>query len=318
MVFFTLTSTNRYIVHIMAVEVIIMNNDKLKIAIIGGDLRQLVVAKELAADGFETALFGFDNTAYGCGDAVRCLRLSDALNEAGVVILPVPFSQDNCRINSPLTKNEIRLEELFSCLDGKQLIFAGLCNSTLENYASEKGALLIDYMKCEELNVLNAVPTAEGAIEVALRELPKTLHSSKILITGFGRIGKLLASMLSGMGNDVTVCARSSESIAWIRALGYKYIHTDSLKKNVFKYDLVFNTVPTVMFTPPILREAKKGLLIVDLASRPGGVDGDYAEKCGVNVIWALSLPGKCSPVTAGEIIKETVCDIMKKRGVIS
>ncbi len=294
-----------------------MNNDKLKIAVIGGDLRQLVVGKRLAEDGYEVALYGFDNAAYDCGDAVRCLRMSDALNESGVLILPVPYSSDNCRINSPLTKNEIRLQEFFSHLDGKQLIFAGLVNSTLENYANEKGALLIDYMKCEELNILNAVPTAEGAIEAALRELPKTLHSSKILITGFGRIGKLLASMLCGMGNDVTVCARSSEALAWIRAMGYKYMSMDDLKKYVCKYDVVFNTVPSMIFTPPVLRECKKDLLIIDLASKPGGVDCDYAEKCGVNVIWALSLPGKCSPVTAGEIIKETICGIMKKRGVI-
>ncbi len=294
-----------------------MNNDKLKIAIVGGDLRQLVAARELAGDGYEVALFGFDNLIYDCGDAVRCLRLGDALNEAGVVILPVPFSSDNCRINSPLTKNEIRLDELFSNLDGKQLIFAGLSNSVLEEYVSKKGAVLIDYMKCEELNILNAVPTAEGAIEVALREMPKTLHSSKILITGFGRIAKLLASMLCGMGNDVTVCARSSEAIAWIRAMGYKHFPISELKSNIFRYDLVFNTVPEMIFSPPVLREAKKHLVIVDLASRPGGVDVDYAQKCDVNAIQALSLPGKCSPVTAGEIIKETVCDIMRKRGVI-
>ncbi len=301
----------------MALEVIVMNNEKLKIAVIGGDLRQLVVARELARDGFEVALYGFDNVMYDCGDAVKCLRMSDALNESGIIILPVPFSADNCRINSPLTKKEIRLEELFSQLDGKQLIFAGICNSVLESYAKDKGILLIDYMKCEELNVLNAVPTAEGAIEVALREMPKTLHSSKILITGYGRIGKLLASMLSGMGNDVTVSARSSEAISWIRAMGYKYIHIESLKQNIPDYDLIFNTVPHMLFSPPVLREAKKGTLIVDLASKPGGVDADYAEKCGVNVVWALSLPGKCSPVTAGEIIKETICDFMRKRGVI-
>ncbi len=302
----------------MTPEVIVMNNDKIKIAVIGGDLRQLVVARELARDGFEVALYGFDSTVYDCGDAVKCFRMSDALNESGIIILPVPFSTDNCRINSPLTKKEIRLEELFSQLDGKQLIFAGLCNTVLEEYAGNKGALLIDYMKCEELNVLNAVPTAEGAIEVALREMPKTLHSCKILITGYGRIGKLLASMLRGMGNDVTVSARSSEAIAWIRAMGYKYIHIDSLKHNVCDYDVIFNTVPYMLFSPSVLKEAQKGTLIVDLASKPGGVDADYAEKCGVNVVWALSLPGKCSPVTAGEIIKETIFDIMKKRGVIS
>lgn len=41
--------------------------------------------------------------------------------------------------------------------------------------------------------VANAVPTAEGAVQVAMEELPFTLHSARVLILGFGRVGKLTA-----------------------------------------------------------------------------------------------------------------------------
>ena len=58
-----------------------------------------------------------------------------------------------------------------------------------------------------------------------------------------------------------------------------------------------------------------KDTLIIDLASKPGGVDMDAARDLGVKVIWALGLPGKVAPVTAGNIIKETICNIFSESG---
>lgn len=48
--------------------------------------------------------------------------------------------------------------------------------------------------------VLNAIPTAEGAIQIAMEEMPVTIHGSKALVLGFGRVGKTLAKMLDGIG----------------------------------------------------------------------------------------------------------------------
>jgi len=45
-------------------------------------------------------------------------------------------------------------------------------------------------------------------------------------------------------------------------------------------------------------------------------VDFDAAKELGIKVIWALSLPGKVAPVTAGEIIKGTVINILQELGV--
>ena len=51
--------------------------------------------------------------------------------------------------------------------------------------------------------------------------------------------------------------------------------------------------------------------MIVDLASKPGGVDFEAARKMGIKVIWALSLPGKVAPDTAGDIIGKTIINIL-------
>ena len=48
-------------------------------------------------------------------------------------------------------------------------------------------------------------------------------------------------------------------------------------------------------------------VLLLDLASAPGGFDHDWAKQHGYHVIWALSLPGKTAPVTAGRIISDSI-----------
>lgn len=56
--------------------------------------------------------------------------------------------------------------------------------------------------------------------------------------------------------------------------------------------------------------------LIIDLASNPGGVDFDAASAMGRRVIHALSLPGKVAPITAGDMIKDTICNILEEQEV--
>ena len=163
-------------------------------------------------------------------------------------------------------------------------------------------------------DLLNAVPTCEGAIQIAMEELPITIYGANVVVTGFGKIGELLALMLKNMGANVTVCARRSAQRA--KAL----IH--SLHAAPFSYlgecmasaDIVFNTVPQQVIKREHLMGAKD-TLIIDLASKPGGVDMDGARDLGVKVIWALGLPGKVAPVTAGNIIKETICNIISESG---
>lgn len=46
------------------------------------------------------------------------------------------------------------------------------------------------------------------------------------------------------------------------------------------------------------------------------GVDFEAAARLGVRVIWALSLPGKTAPVTAGESIKNTIYNMLSELGV--
>jgi dipicolinate synthase subunit A len=149
-----------------------------------------------------------------------------------------------------------------------------------------------------------------------MEEMPITLHDSACIILGFGRIGKILAKMLNGLGANVYVEARKYEDIAWIKSYGYKPVLLKDIDSIISKADAIFNTIPSIILDESKLKLINKDCLIIDLASKPGGVDFEKAKEIGVKAIWALSLPGKVAPITAAKFIKETVFNIIGELGV--
>lgn len=176
----------------------------------------------------------------------------------------------------------------------------------------------VDYFNNEELTVLNAVPTAEGALEILLSEMPCTICGSRMLILGYGRIASRLASSLCALGADVTVAARDPVQRTWAELSGCTALPLADVPAHAAEFQVICNTIPTKVITADLLHRIQADTLILDLASKPGGVDLEEAQKCGRHVIWALSLPGKTAPVTAGEIIARTIFHLLEERGVSS
>lgn len=159
----------------------------------------------------------------------------------------------------------------------------------------------------------NALPTAEGAVQIALEELPVTLHGARALVLGYGRVGKLTAHRLAALGAQVTVAARSYEALAWAEAYGHAAQQLSDLSGYLCGYDLVVNTVPRRVLTRELLEELKEGCLVIDLASKPGGVDFQSAAELGVRCVWALSLPGKVAPVTVASALRDTIYNMLRE-----
>jgi len=160
--------------------------------------------------------------------------------------------------------------------------------------------------------VYNAVATAEGALEIAMKTFEGTINGARCLVCGFGRIGKALTSMLRALGADVYTSARKASDLAWIDLSGAKAVRTDELYK-LENFDIIFNTIPAEIFTPVMLAKIAMRAVLIDLASGKGGVDKYAAERLGITYIHALSLPGKATPKTAGEIIKNTIYHILEE-----
>lgn len=150
-----------------------------------------------------------------------------------------------------------------------------------------------------------------------MQETPYTIHSSNCLVIGYGRVGKVMAKTLSGLSAHTYVAARKYSDIAWIKANGYNPVPIKELGDSIGKFDIIFNTVPSLVLDFRLLPKINKDCLIIDLASKPGGVDFEVARDLGKKVIWALSLPGKVAPDTAGDIIKDTIVNILEELGAL-
>ena len=108
-----------------------------------------------------------------------------------------------------------------------------------------RGISFYDYAKDEALLLQNAELTAEAALALLLEQLPGSLAGSRILLCGFGRIGKLLARKLKALGADVTVSARKGAGSGKLaRILGYRRVTAGSWADAPAQYDGIVNTVP--------------------------------------------------------------------------
>jgi dipicolinate synthase subunit A len=146
----------------------------------------------------------------------------------------------------------------------------------------------IDYTDNEVFLKKNAYLTAEGAITLYYNEVKETLLNKKVLILGYGRIGKYLSKMLKSLNCDVSVYARRKEIQNEIVLDGYK----TGAFQNV-NYDVVFNTVPTT-----IINDEFKNCICIELAN-------GFVNKA--NVINGNGIPGKMFPKTASKIILEAI-----------
>ncbi len=272
--------------------------------IIGGDKRQLYCGRSMEEDGYRVAYCGFSKEE---GFPIHHDAVMTVLEQSDAVLLPLPCTRDGLTVNAPRSEQVVLLEELFDIF-GKIPVFCGM-----KKQLPFRAEMLYDYAEREEFAVENAVATAEGAIECAMHHYEGTLHHAACLVTGYGRIGRILSSMLRGLGSDVTVSARSLKDQAAIRSCGMKAISSEQLTGH---YDLIFNTVPSLILHAQALAKIAADALVIDLASAPGGVDFEAAERLSIPTVHALSLPGKVAPKTSGIIIKNAVYNIIREEGL--
>lgn len=193
----------------------------------------------------------------------------------------------------------------------KKHMFAGLDNKVLFYGMGDKKNGY-DYMKYESYVLKNAFLTAEGAVTLLEENTLFSLFKSKILIIGYGRIGKALHKIVSSYGAEITVCSRSKESEADSVFNGAHHIKFEDLRFGN-NADIIINTVPHMVLTKPELSAVKKDAVILDLASFPGGVDTLCAGSMGLTVLNGRAMPSRYTVKTAGFLIGEAVADIIEE-----
>ena len=282
--------------------------------VIGGDKRISILAKELSKEG--NNVYTFANEVENITEIERIEDIKKY--QYDIVISSMPLSRDNKNIYSPLSKKTISLKKLKEISEGKKLIAGKIPedfennNENIDKNIQLKEIKCYDILKDEATTILNTIPTAEGAIQIAMEETDYTITDMKVLVIGFGRVGKTLANMLKKLGLDVYCEARKETDLAWIKAYGYTPIPLEKMKNNLCKMDIIFNTVPHQILDKSTLILINRNTLIIDLASFPGGVDYEVAEKLGIKAILASALPGKVAPNTASMYLKDFIYRVIK------
>ena len=292
--------------------------------IIGGDKRNLFLAKKLSKDGENVKIFGFDriNDEFFANNNIKKItnekELLTELEEKEtlldnnleidnqnkkIIIGPIPYSTDGKTLYAPFCNKKLDI----NLLKGKKII-AGKIPKEVANKES------IDILKNEYFTIKNTVPTAEGAISKAIELTDINIDKANIMVLGFGRVGKTLCYKLKKLGANVYAEARKERDLAWIDVFGYNAIPLEKINENICKMDMIFNTIPELILDKSKLILMNEKTLIIDLASKPGGTDFESANKMGIKAILYSGIPGKIASEYEAELIKEVIYKEIKRK----
>jgi len=273
--------------------------------IIGGDDRLVELAKIMERKGYDVSTYGMDMVEIE--NVTNHLSLDEALKDCKVVICPVPFAKDVTKINSRYAGKDIGIDELFRKLSKDQRLLVGAMNGYGKELAERYGIEYFDYYMDESYQIRNTIPTAEGALSIIINSTNTTLFGSKVLVLGYGRIGRLLSTYLKSLGAVVYVEARKDEHLAWINANSMKAVPLEELQSYLGNMDVIVNTVPSILLDSRMLELVSKEAFILDVASAPGGTDFASAAEKGIKAVHALGIPGKVACKSAAAYIYEAV-----------
>lgn len=245
----------------------------MKILVTGGDARMDFAARALQREGYTVVRQG-------------------EIGQVDALVLPVrgtAFSK----------------EQLLQAHDRGCRIIGGMLPIT--------GERCFDYLQNEAFLYENAHVTAEGAVILLGSLLEGTLFDCDVGVIGMGRIAECLCMLLRGMGARVTVYARRHEVLARARALGAQGVCIrGTLPTDAAMHTALLNTVPSPVLDREVLEHAAPGLFYLELASMPGGVDVQLAERYGIRVVNGQGIPGKYAPRAAGELIAAYASAVLK------
>ncbi len=273
----------------------------MKIAVIGGDARLLHGARILQQRGHTVSVVGFARLPHD----LPAVALEEALATAQAVLLPLPYTKDQICLYAPFAREPIPLHTLKFPFGLP--VYCGKADLALCGRAEAGGWHLYDYAAWESFAAANAIPSAEGALALAMRELPCTLFRLPVAVIGGGRIARHLVKLLVSYGAVVTLCARKDTDRLWGQTMGCESVDFASLPTALSDCRLLLNTVPAPVVGEQILAALPEHALVIDLASAPGGVDFEAAAKQGLRFFHALSLPASYAPESAGTLLGELV-----------
>lgn len=285
-------------------------NNIINIGILGGDKRQIELANILHEDGQNVFITGFDKAL----DKVKVLNLNidQMLKNSEYIVLPIPSTRDDLYFFTPFSEFKTPINDVFIRKIKNKTVFCYGAEGLIELCPEFSNCNFYDYSANENFLQHNAKITADCAIELAKNKFVNSFCNKKVLVCGYGRIGKYLVELLVKENTELFVSVRNKKDFSKLEKIKVQPILTSELKEYT-DFDIIFNTVPNLIFDFDTLEKTSQHALLIDLASKPGGVDKLSAEQLNINLIHALGLPGKMAPLKAAEAIKNTIYNFIRE-----
>ena len=287
------------------------------IGILGGDKRERVMMESLIEAGAQLRVLG-DPTGELAKKVEIVNSLEELVEDIDALVAPMSGTDTEGMIKARFIDQPTYLDKIFfNLVDEGTPLLIGMANDKVKSLAEEANVKLQMIAVREDVGVLNAIPTAEGTLQIAMEEMAITIHGCKSLVMGLGKCGLTLGWRLRALGSETYGVTRSSDAIAKAKDLGINTLTYEELDNYLGQFDLIVNTVPAMILPEDRIKELKSDALIIDLASAPGGTDFDAADKYGIRALLALGLPGKVAPRTAGlilgNVVPEMILEVLNK-----
>lgn len=246
------------------------------------------------------------------GHTVRCLDIRDAgfikeqiskmqdfLEETSLLILPIPVTG--------LTEQKDFWEVLDKKLQGDTVIMGGCFPESFLKWMEKRNISSLDFMENTIVVQENAVATAEGVIAHVIKNSPYNIQDSKIIVAGYGICGKAIAKRIQALGGRVTVLARKKESRKEAKKEGFYAADFAFGPEEAMGANVLINTVPAPVITDLMIRELPKNAYLLDIASKPGGVDFQSAKEHGIQAELVSGIPGRYAPLESASILARAI-----------
>lgn len=284
---------------------------KFDFAFIGGDMRQVYMINNLVELGYSVIVYGLEDPLL-CNNCNRSDSIEETILSSYQLILPIPIVKGDFILSK--SNIEININDIKKYLSKIHTVYGGVFPQSIKSYLESNDISYYDFMEDENVILYNSIATAEGTIAHAINNSNINLHDSSILILGYGRCAITLAHKMKSLSNQITISARKQEQLSAAHTAQFSILPLTQLKDSISNYDFIFNTIPSLVLSPDLLDLTNNHVVIVDIASSPGGVDFDYAKKINRYANLYLGIPGKIAPKSSALYLNSHLLNYLGKK----
>ena len=284
------------------------------VAVIGGDMRMIEHMRQARLAGAIVQHYGAVPGAEEAVGRPASASLTEAVKGAQIISCPIPGVGSDDAVYAKFTAEKLQMTTaVLSGAAPGAMLFTCWSTPKMIEWAKGTPVTLIDYGDDDELAILHAVPTAEGAIRTAIEHTDDTLLGMNVLCFGFGRVGLSVAEAFRAMKSKVSLAARNPAQLARAWTMGFDPVPLRDLPLGLDRFSLLVSSSSGRVVTREMIAGTRPDALIIDLCSPPGSVDFEAAKAVSRKVVWARAQAGR-APRRAGYDEWQVLMRIVRER----